>query len=85
MTKEELIEFGFDRIDVSIEESGDNTAYYYYKLKVIDTIVLLSDASDSIKNNEWRVSCHDNELAIDSLEDLEIFASLVRRLNKNFE
>jgi hypothetical protein len=85
MTKEELIEFGFDRIDVSIEESGDNTAYYYYKLKVTDTIVLLSDASDSIKNNEWRVSCHDNELAIDSLEDLEIFASLVRRLNKNFE
>ena len=30
MTEQELIEEGFERVDVLTEESGDKNDYYYY-------------------------------------------------------
>ena len=85
MTKEELIDFGFELENITVEDSGNKNPYYYYSFKVIDNMILLSTDSDLVKDNEWNVYCYNNELIIDSMEDLELFVSLVRRFNKNFK
>lgn len=56
MKEDELINFGFERIDVPIEESGDKTDYYYYKYDLSDTITLTSIPSDEVQNNNWTIT-----------------------------
>jgi hypothetical protein len=51
ITEQHLIDLGFERIDVSKEESGDNYDYYYYDFE-LGQLSLISCDSDE---NEWYV------------------------------
>ena len=50
MTEEELIEEGFERIDILIEESGDKNDYHYYIFSFGNGFTLYS--SENIPNLE---------------------------------
>ena len=54
MTEKELIELGFQREDVSAEESG-HTSYYYYLYYLTDGCIFTSNANDEVENNDWFV------------------------------
>ena len=55
MTEEDLINLGFQKVDVPDSESQNGYDYYYYKLKLMDDLVLVSSDSDTVKNNTWQV------------------------------
>jgi hypothetical protein len=54
MTEQELIEFGFDKVEVSDDESQNGYDYYYYILDLLPGLSLISSASDE-SLDEWKV------------------------------
>ena len=73
MKEEDLISLGFNRTDVSAEESGDE-AFYYYDIEFGDQrgISLISPANTEVIDNKWFVELfEDNSLRIDTIEDLK--------------
>ena len=59
MTKEELIELNFNKIDVLNEDSQNGFDYYLYELKITDGLILNSSDSLDTKNNKWKVINYD--------------------------
>jgi len=53
MTEKDIIDEGFERIDISAEESGGN-AYHYYTYDFCSGFSLITPASDEIED-EWYV------------------------------
>jgi hypothetical protein len=53
MTEQDIIDAGFERIDVSAEESGSN-AYHYYTYDFCSGFSLITPASDEIQDG-WYV------------------------------
>jgi hypothetical protein len=82
MTEQELIEEEFERIDVLIEESGDENDYHYYSLKLNPDFVLISDASDEIVNSQWQVYCYEIDVTIKDIEDVQVLIGLFRKWSK---
>ena len=82
MTEEELIEEGFNRIDILIEESGDKNDYYYYSLKLNSDFVLISDESDEIVNSQWQVYCYEIDVTIKDIEDVQVLIGLFSKWSK---
>lgn len=59
MTEQQIIDLGFNRIDVPTEVSGDNP-YYFYEYVFGDTeFTLLSPADTDVINNQWYVEPFD--------------------------
>jgi hypothetical protein len=54
MREHELVKLGFEKEEVSAEESGDK-AYYYYTYYLTDNCIFTSSANDEVKNNDWWV------------------------------
>lgn len=82
MKESELIEEGFERIDVLIEESGDPTDYYYFKLNLINNIVLTSNSSDEAGKKNWIVYLDDNNFMIKDIEDIQTLIALANKWSK---
>ena len=82
MTEQELIEEGFERIDVLTEESGDKNDYYYYSLELNPNFVLTSDESDEIVNSQWQVYCYEIDVTIKDIEDVQALIGLFRKWSK---
>ena len=59
MTEEDLISLGFQKVDVLDIESQNGYDYYYYKLKLMDELILVSNESDMAHNNNWEVKNFD--------------------------
>lgn len=59
MTEEDLIDLGFEKVDVPDSESQNGYDYYYYKLKLMEDLVLVSSDSDTVRNNTWQVKNFD--------------------------
>ena len=57
ITEKDLIEFGFERTDVSAEESGDK-AFYYYTWDLED-FCLITHADDEAVDGNWKVEIFD--------------------------
>ena len=57
ITEKDLIEFGFERIDVSAEESGDK-AFYYYTWELED-FCLITNSDDEVVDGNWTVEIFD--------------------------
>ena len=55
MTEQELVEFGFDKVEVSDDESQNGYDYYYYILDLLPGLSLISSASDESLDGEWKV------------------------------
>jgi hypothetical protein len=82
MTEQELIEEGFERIDVLTEESGDKNDYYYYSLELNPNFVLTSDESDEIVNSQWQVYCYEIDVTIKDIEDVQVLIGLFSKWSK---
>jgi hypothetical protein len=53
MTEQDIIDAGFERVDVTAEESGTND-FHYYDYNFCSTFSLITPASDEIQD-EWFV------------------------------
>lgn len=82
MTEQELIEEGFERVDVLTEESGDKNDYYYYSLELNSDFVLISDESDEIVNSQWQVYCYEIDVTIKDIEDVQVLIGLFSKWSK---
>lgn len=82
MRENELIEEGFERIDVSIEESGDKTDYYYYKYDLNDHCTIISSESNLAYGNNWIVRCYETNLTIRDIEDVQLLIGLFTKSAK---
>lgn len=61
MTEQQLIDLGFIKEDVPMEESGFEVDFHYYTLEIGD-ICLISNSSDLIqKENDWLVKIFDHD------------------------
>ena len=59
MTEEIFKELGFERIDVSIEESGADRPFYYYTLDIGD-ICFISNTDDEAEKEGWECAIFDS-------------------------
>lgn len=82
MRKEDLIESGFEMVFVPIEESGDEADYYYYKYEINPDVILLSNSSDEINNNRWKVYEHSWGIAINDIDDVHTLINLFKKWSK---
>jgi hypothetical protein len=81
MTEDNLIELGFKRIDVPVEESGDKEDYHYYNYKLSDDINLVSsDSTESGKRN-WVVSV-DYWGRMENVDDVSMIIDFFKRISK---
>ena len=82
MKEQELITEGFERVDQLVEETGDQTDYYFYQLEINPDFVLMSDASDEINNDQWKVYCYESSIVIKDLEDVQMLIALFGKWTK---
>jgi len=82
MKEELLIKLGFERVDISAEESGDEAFYYYIKdFGERNGLSLISPSNDEVEDGEWYVEVfEDDSISIDKLKDLEDFIEVVTRI-----
>tara|TARA_R110000787_G_scaffold212720_1_gene322334 strand:- start:33 stop:287 length:255 start_codon:yes stop_codon:yes gene_type:complete len=71
MKEQELIELGFERVDVSEQESGDK-AFYYYTYDIGNgAISLISQSNDEVENSNWHVEVfEDSTIRFETIEEL---------------
>lgn len=82
MTEDIFKELGFERNDISIEQSGHDTDFYYYTLDIGD-ITFISNANDDAEKEGWWCSIFDSmTLKIQGSGDLEELVKIVK-LNTN--
>jgi len=79
MTEEELIEEGFERVDVLIEESGDKTDYHYYRFPFGNGFNLYSSENINSPNNKWTVSFDEFTDNIIDIEDIQTLKALFKK------
>ena len=79
MIKEkDLIELGFERQDNTPESSGAPDNWHYYTLDIGD-LCLISDDSDAVKDNNWKVYIFDYDgFQITELEKLKLFIDVLK-------
>lgn len=84
MREEELIEEGFQKIIVSIEESGDKTDYYFYNLNLNEDVVLTSSTNEDSAIKNWIVYLNNNNnIVIKNIEDVQTLIAIVKKCTKN--
>jgi len=82
MTEEQLIGLGFERVDVSPEESGEN-AYHYYTYELVNGFGLITPANDELENNKWFVEFFDfPDLKIKEYDKLLTLINLIKQANE---
>lgn len=72
LREEHLVQLGFDRNDISAEESG-NTPYHFYTMdlsKMNSNFCLISCSNDEIENDEWQVEFLETEIRFTHYEHL---------------
>lgn len=57
MTEQELIDLGFERVDILDEESQNGYDYYFYQKEICDQIALHSTDNTDVKNDSWELNC----------------------------
>ena len=57
MTEEDLINLGFDKVDITNDESQNGYDYYYYHKEVVPNLALHSTDSDDVEDNNWQLKC----------------------------
>jgi hypothetical protein len=55
MTEQELVDYGFDKVEVKDSESQNGYDYYYYVLDLLPGLSLISSASDESLDGKWKV------------------------------
>ena len=79
MREEFLIQLGFQRNDVSAEESGDY-AFYYYTMDFGDLCLISNSDDEAITDLGWAVEIFDNRaLRFTNEEDLKNLVDIFKR------
>jgi hypothetical protein len=79
MKEQDLIDLGFERNDVSAEESGD-VRFYYYTYNITDELSLISSDDGEAKKDGWSVEMFDyDNIEFTSKEDIEKLISLIEK------
>lgn len=82
MKEKELIALGFERTDVTAEESGYETDWYYYTYTLGNgSICLISNDNTEIEKDEWYVEIFEDE-TIRFTNSSDVMA-LIDLINKN--
>ena len=77
MTENDLIDLGFNKVEIADSESQNGYDYYYYNFEVFENLTLSSVDSDRVENDNWYVDnlewpdkfrMHDKEHVIHFLE-----------------
>lgn len=86
MTEQQLIDLGFERNDISPEESGCDKAYYFYDYDVCTSkgektgLSFISSANDEVKDDNWSVDVFDYDfLTISDIEDLKTLITILEK------
>jgi hypothetical protein len=80
MTEQEIIDAGFEREDVTHEESQNGYDYYYYKKKIGDEVVLISSDNDESGLDNWYVKNFDWPcVKITNIKDVRILEELMAK------
>lgn len=82
MKQQELTEAKFDKVIVTKEESGDKNDYYYYSYEINSDVILVSNGSDEINNNQWKVYEHSWGVAMTDIEDVVLIIDLFKKWSK---
>jgi hypothetical protein len=59
MTEEQLLEFGFERIDILDDDSQNGFDYYYYHKDLCSGVSLHSTDSIDVKDDDWSLKSFD--------------------------
>jgi len=81
--EKDLITLGFERTDVSEQESGANSFYFYDMDFGNNKVVsLISSSDDEVIDGNWYVSMfEDDSLVIKKLGDLISFITIMKKIN----
>lgn len=80
MKEQDLIDLGFERIDVSAEESGDE-AFYYFTYDFTKHFSMISNDNDEAEKEGWCVEIFDySDIRFFQKEDVKV---LIDVINKN--
>ena len=81
MKEKELIALGFNRKDVTAEESGEENDWYYYEINFGDGhLGLMSSSNDEVENDEWYVELfNENTIRFTDSSDVMTFIDLINR------
>lgn len=80
ITTDDLIRLGFERVDVSAEDSGDMPFYYFAK-RYYEGIDLLSVANDERIDDAWAInSMGDYNIWISDLDDLSNLINILHKI-----
>jgi hypothetical protein len=78
MTEEIFEKLGFERVDVSAEEAGDQRGFYYYSIDIGD-IGLISNDDENAQENGWEVYLFDSRtLKIKGSGDLKALVDILK-------
>jgi len=78
--EEELIKLGFERIDVSEQESGDKPFHYYTYDIGNGTISLITQSNDEVENDNWHVEVFDDtSIRFETIEDITKFIQVTEK------
>jgi len=80
MKEQDLIDLGFERIDISAKQSGDE-AYHYYVYAFTEDFYLISCANDEAASRGWFVQMFDYD-NIDFFDKDDVKA-LIQIINRN--
>jgi hypothetical protein len=79
MKEQDLIDLGFERNDISAEESGDKP-FFYFTYNITDELCLISTDNGEAERNGWYVELFDYEnIEIRNLEDLKTLINVIER------
>ena len=81
MKEKELLALGFNRRDVTEEESGYEDDWYYYEMDFANGhLGLISLSNDEVENDEWYVELFDdNTIRFTNSTDVMAFIDLINR------
>ena len=81
MKEKELIALGFNRKDVTAEESGEENDWYYYEINFGDGhLGLMSSSNDEVENDEWYVELfNENTIRFTNSSEVMAFIDLINR------
>lgn len=75
MTETDLIDLGFNKVEINDADSQNGYDYYYYSLDIFDNLTLSSVDSDRVENNHWFVFNFDwpEQFRLNNKHDIESF------------
>ena len=79
ITEKDLLELGFTRKDVSIEESGDIAPYYYYTKDFGNYLSLISNEINTDGN--ITISIFDSDIYTSDLQALTELCNVLSKFN----